>query len=101
MNESPFATHRAILVDCDYSAAGFLQSFAMAMYAGAAFPMDANGLRNLDDKHMKIFRTWRLPTVAMERAIPILWTYARQSRRSVPLTLCASRPTWTRSVHAT
>ncbi|KWS82359.1 hypothetical protein AL053_12345 [Pseudomonas savastanoi pv. fraxini] len=56
MNESPFATHRAILVDCDYSAAGFLQSFAMAMYAGAAFPMDANGLRNLDDKHMKIFQ---------------------------------------------
>lgn len=55
MNESPFATHRAILVDGDYSAAGFLQSFAMAMYAGAAFPMDANGLRNLDDKHMQIF----------------------------------------------
>jgi hypothetical protein len=31
MNESPFATHRAILVDGDYSAAGFLQSFALAM----------------------------------------------------------------------
>ncbi|RMN21126.1 hypothetical protein ALQ64_02821 [Pseudomonas cannabina] len=56
MNESPFATHRSILVDCDYSAAGFLQSFAMAMYAGAKYPMDANGLRNLDDNHMQIFQ---------------------------------------------
>lgn len=27
----------------------------MAMYAGAAFPMDASGLRNLDDKHMRAF----------------------------------------------
>lgn len=34
MNESPFVTHRSILVDGDYSAAGFLQNFAMAMYAG-------------------------------------------------------------------
>jgi len=56
MTESPFATYRAVLVDSDYSAAGFLQAFAMAMYAGAAFPMDANGLRNLDDKHMQIFQ---------------------------------------------
>jgi len=56
MTESPFATYRAILVDGDYSAAGFLQSFAMAMYAGAAFPMDASGLRNLDDEHMKAFQ---------------------------------------------
>ncbi|OAS07715.1 hypothetical protein AYO08_10295 [Pseudomonas putida] len=56
MTESPFATHRAVLVDSDYAAAGFLQSFAMAMYAGAAFPMDAHGLRNLDDQHMQIFQ---------------------------------------------
>ncbi|WP_137162256.1 hypothetical protein [Pseudomonas asiatica] len=56
MTESPFATHRAVLVDSDYAAAGFLQSFAMAMYAGAAYPMDANGLRNLDDQHMQIFQ---------------------------------------------
>lgn len=55
MTESPFATYRSILVDGDYSAAGFLQSFAMAMYAGAAFPLDASGLRNLDDKHMRAF----------------------------------------------
>lgn len=56
MTESPFATYRAILVDGDYSAAGFLQSFAMAMYAGGAFPMDASGLRNLDDQHMRAFQ---------------------------------------------
>lgn len=56
MTESPFATHRSILVDADYSAAGFLQSFAMAMYSGAAFPMDAKGLRNLDEQHMQIFQ---------------------------------------------
>jgi hypothetical protein len=45
-----------MLVDGDNSAAGFLQSFAMAMYARAAYPMDSNGLRNLDDKHMQIFQ---------------------------------------------
>ena len=56
MNESPFVTHRSILVDGDYSAAGFLQNFAMAMYAGGAFPMDASGLRNLDEQHMRIFQ---------------------------------------------
>jgi hypothetical protein len=56
LNESPFATHYKILVDGDYSAAGFLQAFAMAMYAGGAFPMDASGLRNLDDNHMRIFQ---------------------------------------------
>lgn len=56
MTESPFATYRSILVDGDYSAAGFLQSFAMAMYAGAVFPMDASGLRNLDDPHMRAFQ---------------------------------------------
>lgn len=56
MQESPFATYREILVDGTYSAAGFLQSFALAMYAGAAFPMDASGLRNLDDKHMRAFQ---------------------------------------------
>jgi len=56
MPESPFATYRAILVDGTYSAAGFLQSFAMTMYAGAAFPMDASGLRNLDDHHMRAFQ---------------------------------------------
>lgn len=56
MTESPFATYRAILVDGDYAAAGFLQSFAMAMYAGGAFPMDASGLRNLDDQHLRVFQ---------------------------------------------
>lgn len=55
-NESPFVTYHKILVEGDYSAAGFLQSFAMAMYAGAAFPMDANGLRNLDEQHMRAFQ---------------------------------------------
>lgn len=56
LNESPFVTYRSILVDGDYSSAGFLQSFAMAMYAGAAFPMDARGLRNLDEHHMRAFQ---------------------------------------------
>ncbi|MGP0171279.1 hypothetical protein ACSVIJ_05275 [Pseudomonas sp. NCHU5208] len=56
MTESPFAKYRSILVDGDYSAAGFLQSFAMAMYAGAAFPLDASGLRNLDDQHLTAFQ---------------------------------------------
>lgn len=56
MVESPFSRYRSILVDGDYSAAGFLQSFAMAMYAGGAFPMDASGLRNLDDEHFKAFQ---------------------------------------------
>lgn len=56
LNESPFVTYHSILVDGDYSAAGFLQSFAMAMYAGAAFPMDASGLRNLDDQHLRVFQ---------------------------------------------
>jgi 5-enolpyruvylshikimate-3-phosphate synthase len=56
LNESPFVTYHSILVDGDYSAAGFLQAFAMAMYAGAAFPMDASGLRNLDDQHMRAFQ---------------------------------------------
>lgn len=56
LNESPFVTYHSILVDGDYSAAGFLQSFAMAMYAGGAFPMDASGLRNLDDQHMRAFQ---------------------------------------------
>ncbi|MBA1203494.1 MULTISPECIES: hypothetical protein [Pseudomonas] len=56
MTESPFATFRSVLVDSDYAAAVFLQSFAMSMYAGAAFPLDASGLRNLDDRHMVIFQ---------------------------------------------
>jgi len=33
----------------------------MAMYAGGAFPVDASGLRNLDDEHFKAFQemaTW-------------------------------------------
>ena len=61
MTESPFVKYRSILVDGDYSAAGFLQSFAMSMYAGGAFPMNASGLRNLDDEHMAAFQemaTW-------------------------------------------
>jgi hypothetical protein len=56
LNESPFVTYRSILVDGGYSAAGFLQAFAMAMYAGGANPMDASGLRNLDDQHMRAFQ---------------------------------------------
>lgn len=56
LEESPFNTYRSILVEGDYSAAGFLQSFAMAMYAGAANPMDANGLRNLDEQHFRAFQ---------------------------------------------
>lgn len=56
MIESPFATYRGILVDSDYPAAEFLQGFAMAMYAGGAFPIDAGGLRRLDDKHMQMFQ---------------------------------------------
>lgn len=55
MIESPFAVYRGILVDGDYPAAEFLQGFAMAMYAGGAFPMDAGGLRRLDDKHLQVF----------------------------------------------
>lgn len=61
MTESPFATYRAILVDGENSAAGFLQAFAMAMYAGAANPLDAAGLRNLDAQNLKAFldmATW-------------------------------------------
>jgi hypothetical protein len=56
LNESPFVTYRSILVDGDYSAAGFLQAFAMAMYAGGANPMDASGLRNLDEQHLHAFQ---------------------------------------------
>jgi len=55
MKPSPFLTHREILVNGDYSAAGFLRDFTMAMFAGEASPANCSGIRNLDPNHMRIF----------------------------------------------
>lgn len=55
MSVSPFLTHREMLVKEGYSAAGFLRSFTMAMFAGEASPTSCSGIRNLDREHLAIF----------------------------------------------
>lgn len=54
-----------------YAAAGFLQSFVMAMHAGADFPTDADGPRYLGDQHMPIFQEMAASPRSHEKGDPV------------------------------
>lgn len=60
-----------------YAAAGLLQSFAMAVHAGANFPTDADGRRYLNDQHM-IFQEMAASPAAMVKRIRIMKTCAKR-----------------------
>lgn len=55
MSESPFKTHRNILLD-HYGAAQFLRLFTLSMWNGNAFPIGLSWMGRLDERHGKIMQ---------------------------------------------